>query len=318
MSPSAPSGLNPAPLVFCTAAYEPLCRELCALTQWDAGEVDRRVFPDGERYQRLLTSPADRECILLGGTVDDAGTLELYDLACALSHYGAARLSLVIPYFGHATMERASQSGEVVTAKNRARLLSSIPAAARGLQVFLLDLHTEGITHYFEGGIRPVHIYAKPVILAAARELAGDGVASLVFACTDAGRAKWVESLANDLGVPAAFVYKRRTSGDATEVTGVSASVSGKHVIIYDDMIRTGGSLLGAARAYQHAGAARIDAITTHGVFPGEAFERLTGSGLFGTIIATNSHPSAQGLAARGLAVRSIAPVLAAHLLENR
>ena len=64
------------------------------------------------------------------------------------------------------------------------------------------------------------------------------------------GRAKWVESLANDLGKHAAFVFKRRLDGSRTEVTAVSAQVRDKDVIIYDDMIRTGGSLLHAARAY--------------------------------------------------------------------
>lgn len=306
------------PLLFSTKAYEPLRNSLAVHTNWECGEIARHVFPDGEPYQRLITAPADRDCVLIGGTTDDGNTLELYDLACALSHYGAERLSLVIPYFGHATMERASQAGEVVMAKNRARMLSSIPTAARGTQVFLLDLHTDGITHYFEGGLRPVHVYGKPLILDAARALADGALADVVLACTDAGRAKWVESLANDLGVPAAFVYKRRTSGDATAVTGVSANVVGKHVIIYDDMIRTGGSLLGAAQAYRDAGASRIDAITTHGVFPGQSWDNLRASRLFGRVIATDSHPRAARLAAEGLEVRGIAPLLAAHLRENR
>src|SRR6185436_652869 len=108
------------------------------------------------------------------------------------------------------TMERSVRSGEVVTAKTRARLLSSIPMASRGTQVFLLDLHVNSIAYYFEGGIRPVHVYGKPLVTGAARRLGGD---DFVLACTDAGRAKWVESLANDLGVDAAFVYKRRLDG---------------------------------------------------------------------------------------------------------
>ena len=77
-----------------------------------------------------------------------------------------------------------------------------------------------------------------------------------MLACTDAGRAKWVESLANEMGVPASFVFKRRLDGSETEVTGVSAQTSpASSVVIYDDMIRTGGSLIAAARAYRDAGA---------------------------------------------------------------
>ncbi len=231
--------------------------------------------------------------IAVGGTIDDAATLALYDLACGLVIEGAYRVRLVIPYFGYSTMERSTRGGEIVTAKTRARLLSSIPQASRGTQVFLLDLHVASIAHYFEGGIRPVHVYAKDLVTAEARRLGGD---DFVLACTDAGRAKWVESLANDLGVEAAFVYKRRTSGSETHVTGVSAQVAGKRVVIYDDMIRTGGSLINAAQAYRDAGAVAIDAIATHGLFPGDSLARIKATGLFGQIATTDSHPRAAAL----------------------
>ncbi len=200
-----------------------------------------------------------------------------------------------MPFFGYGTMERSVRPGEVVTAKTRARLLSSIPMASRGTQVFLLDLHVASIAHYFEGGIRPIHVYGKSLVIAAARALGGT---EFVLACTDAGRAKWVESLANDMDVAAAFVYKRRHDGENTEVTGVSAQVEGKRVVIYDDMIRTGGSLINAAQAYRDAGAASIDAVATHGLFPGDSLARLEATGLFGKIITTDSHPRAVALAA--------------------
>ena len=71
------------------------------------------------------------------------------------------------------------------------------------------------------------------------------------MASTDAGRAKWVESLANDLGVGAAFILKRRLKGDHTEVSAINADVAGKTVVIYDDMIRSGGSIINAAKIYK-------------------------------------------------------------------
>jgi ribose-phosphate pyrophosphokinase len=224
-------------------------------------------------------------------------------------------MHLVIPYYGYSTMERASKAGEIVTAKTRARVLSSIPMASRGTQVFMLDLHVGAIAHYFEGGIRPIHVYGKSIITAAARELGGD---DFVLACTDAGRAKWVESLAGDLAVDAAFVYKRRISGSETEVTGVSANVVGKHVVIYDDMIRTGGSLINAARTYRDNGATKIDALATHGVFPGDSLAKIRSTGLFGQVITTDSHPRAVELQGDFLRVRSTATLLTKHLKSNR
>jgi ribose-phosphate pyrophosphokinase len=94
----------------------------------------------------------------------------------------------------------------------------------------------------------------------------------------------------------------------------VSAQVQGRDVVIYDDMIRTGGSLLNAARAYQDAGARRLFVITTHGLFPGDALPRLEASGLFSAIVATDSHPRARLLAGPSLQIEPIAPLLAAAL----
>ncbi len=303
------------PLVFTTARYAYLADAIVGLTGWELGTIARKTFPDGEHYLRIESDPADRDVMLVGGTVDDAATLEIYDLACALVMGGAYRLSIVMPFYGYSTMERSVRFGEVVTAKTRARLLSSIPMASRGTQVFMLDLHVAAITHYFEGGIRPIHVYAKQLVTTAARRLGGD---SFVLACTDAGRAKWVESLANDLGVEAAFVYKRRLDGESTEVTGVSAQVSGKRVVIYDDMIRTGGSLINAARAYRDSGAVSIDAIATHGLFPGDSLAKLRATGLFGQVVTTDSHPNAVALAGDFLQVESTAPLLVEHLKSNR
>lgn len=304
------------PLIFSTAAYDYLAQAIAKQGGWELGALNRQTFPDGEHYRRIETDPADRDVILIGGSVDDTATLELYDLACGLVNYGAYRMRLVIPYYGYSTMERASRAGEIVTAKTRARVLSSIPMASRGTQVFLLDLHVGAIAHYFEGGIRPIHVYGKSIITAAARRLAGG--TSFVLACTDAGRAKWVESLAKDLAVDAAFVYKRRTSGTDTEITGVSANVAGKHVIIYDDMIRTGGSLINAAGVYRDNGATKIDAIATHGVFPGDSLAKIRSTGLFGQVVTTDSHPRAVALAGDFLRVESTSTLLTEHLKSNR
>lgn len=293
-------------LLFHTQKYQYLAEKILAMGGIEAGQTEVKYFPDGERYQRILTEVTGRDVVLLGGTISDTDTLEYFDLACAIEKQGASSLMMVIPYFGYSTMERAVKRGEVVTAKTRARLLSAIPNTGKGNHVFLLDLHTEGLPHYFEGDIQPTHVYAKDLIIEACREFGGD---DFTLACTDAGRAKWVESLANDMGVQPAFVFKKRLSGESTSITGINADVAGKVVVIYDDMIRTGGSLIKAAEAYQEAGASSIYAVTTHGIFPNNAIEKIKNSGLFQKLAVTDSHYNVSVLEDDFLVVKSVARI---------
>ena len=212
--------MNQPLLLFSTERYQELCEDIAGAGGCELGVVERRVFPDNERYRRIETTCARRDVVLVGGTVDDVDTLEVYDLACGLVHLGAHTLTLVLPWFGYQTMERASKRGEIVAAKNRARLFSSVPTAGSGNRAVLIDLHSEGLPHSFSGTIRPVHVPARSVVLQAIRDFGGE---DFVLGATDAGRAKWVERLANDLLVDAAFVFKRRLSDTQTEVTALAA-----------------------------------------------------------------------------------------------
>lgn len=305
-----------APLLFSTRSYAYLEEAVAQASGFARGTISRTEFPDGEHYRRIDTPVVNRHVVLIGGTVSDEATLEAFDLATSLVMGGALSLTLVIPYFGYSTMERAVKPGEVVMAKNRALMFSAIPRASEGDRVVMLDLHSEGLPYYFEGSLRPVHLYAKPLIKAAARRLAGEGQ-DFVLACTDAGRAKWVESLANDMGVRPAFVFKHRISGAETSVSAVSAQVEGQHVIIYDDMIRTGGSLIQAAASYKDAGAVRVSAISTHGVFPEGAIAKIQASGLFDKLVVTDSHPRAVAAQSDFVEVVSIAGLLSDYLRAN-
>lgn len=297
-------------ILFSLPDYQYLADKIIQNTKFEQGHIQCKTFPDGEKYHRIETDVDAKDVILLGGTCNHDQTLEIFDLACALVHQGVHSLKIVLPYFGYATMERSVKAGEVVKAKNRALLFSAIPRATTNLRLYLLDLHAEGIPHYFGSEIVATHVYAKKVILEAIQSIASD----FVLASTDAGRAKWVASLANDLGVEAAFVYKNRKSGSELELTGINADVQGKIVVIYDDMIRTGGSLIQAAEAYKKAGAKEIYAVTTHIVMPNDSLEKIKKSGLLAGIIGTNSHPRSQELSDSFLQIRDISDVFSSYL----
>ncbi|MCS7076354.1 MAG: ribose-phosphate diphosphokinase [Bacteroidia bacterium] len=296
-------------LVFASPQYAYLQNNLIHfLEKAEQGVIEKKIFPDGEIYHRIVSDIQDKDVIFIADTSTDAHTISVYDIACAMVKYGANSLILVIPYFGYSTMERAVKAGEVVKAKTRARLFSNIPKAPRGNHIFLIDLHSEGIPHYFEGDMVCTHLYAKPLIIQAAQNLGGE---DFVLASTDAGRAKWVESLAAEMQVQSAFVYKTRLSGDETKITGVNAPVQGKTVVIYDDMIRTGGSLMSAAAAYLEHGADKIFAIATHLVLPEGSLERIKSCGFIQQIAGTNTHPNSQKYSDSFLKVYDISPLIA-------
>jgi ribose-phosphate pyrophosphokinase len=285
----------PKRLLFTIPSYAYLEPAFHAAGPFEHGEVERKNFPDGERYMRIVPDLYGRDAVLLGGTPTDLDWLDVFDLACGIARGGARSLMIVMPYFGYSTMERAVRPGEVVVAKTRARLLSAIPAPEGGTHLVLFDLHTDGIEFYLDDRILSRHVYGAPMITKKIAERMGN--TPFVLGACDAGRAKWVQSLARDLKVEPAFVYKQRdaTSG-GTSVTGINADVKGKEVVVYDDMIRTGSSLVQAGQAYLAAGATRVHAIASHLVLPGNAITKLRATGVFASIMGTDSHPGSQQL----------------------
>lgn len=345
------------PLLFWTSSYGYLGEAMLMSGLFSAGLLARGVgdkgqpleedkpFPDGERYHRLMSDVDYRQVVLLGGTIDDRETLELYDIANLLVEMGAAELKIVIPYFGYSTMERATKEGEAVKAKYRTRLLSAIPKARLGNCIYLMDLHSIGTQHYFEGSTHTRHVYANSIVIDSVKQMllerAGINLENapvseqavqealaqpFVFASTDVGRSAWVDSLTRQmekmgLNASAAFIIKRRISGDSSSVRDISASVEGAFVIIYDDMVRTGGSLIKAAKAYRQRGAVDVAAILTHCLLPGDSKEKLRDSRALSQIAVTDSHPRAVLLSAdqsdRFLVVNSVANLLAAEVTKG-
>jgi ribose-phosphate pyrophosphokinase len=275
-----------------TVSGRPFADRLAARLGVAVRGVERQAFPDGEHYLRLpLDDPFDLlgQHVVLVAPTDGAESLdEVFRLGCTAVKHGASGLVLVIPYFGYSTMERGVRPGEAVTAKIIARQLSLIPRASRGNCVLLMDLHAAGIVHYFEGDTVALELYAEPKLVPAIERL---GLSDLCLASTDMGRAKWVEKFANRLHAPVALIHKRRVSGSETRVLAVVGDVRGRSVVLFDDMIRSGGSLLQAADAYLAAGARSVHAVATHLVLPPGTVERLEASPI-SRFIGTDTHPN--------------------------
>lgn len=257
----------------------------------------RRLFSNGERYYKIdiedTKELSGKDVVFVGATHTDDDLLELYRVGCALADLGTRRRIFVIPYFGYSTMERADKAGEVVTAKTNARLLSTIPNTNLGNVFLFLDLHKRGLLHYFEGDSLAVELSAQELFVAAIKKLK---LKKFMMASADLGTPGRIQSLANHFNTDIAFVRKTRDF-EKTNVVAVIGDVRGRDIVIYDDMVRSGSSLIQAAEAYKAQGAQRIFAVTSHLALNSEdVIKKLTGSVLEG-IITTDSHPMSQSRA---------------------
>ena len=256
--------------------------------------ITRSQFGDGELYHRLdVKDPSElfgQTAIFVGSTNTDKDFDELEKIGNALATAGTARRIFIIPFFGYSTMERAVLPGEAVTAKINARRLSGIPNSDRGNIFLMLDLHVSGILHYFEGDCLRYELYGENLLAEAIKELE---LKNFIFGTADLGRTKWVETFANKFKTEIVFIRKSRDM-EKTKVTNVIGEVEGKDIIIYDDMTRSGGTLIKAADAYIKNGARNIYAVLSHAAFNNEEIIKKMAASPIKKIITTNSHSMSQ------------------------
>ena len=293
-------------ILISTAKYGYLAERIRAQnpSMFENGEyLHRDHFKDGEKYHRWLQHIDRRVIVIVAGTIDDTEFVELCDLICMSKAYNADEVIVLIPCFGYQTMERAVYFGEDVKAKNRARTISYQPHPRGGLTVAMFDLHADGVLHYFENNVVTSHLYSKSLVGGVVDLFKAEGI--LLLGATDAGRAKWVNSLALDLGLGVGFVLKNRAGKDQVEEMAISARVRGCNVFIFDDMLRTGTTAKTAAHAYRRKGARKIWLMCTHAFSPGNSLEELLaekdkkGRRLFYKIVLVDTTPRALELAAQ-------------------
>jgi ribose-phosphate pyrophosphokinase len=283
--------------ILASKPYNYLKENLLKTGCFDNINIESKTFPDGEHYFRI-TKPKQlfgKPAVYICGTTDDCAILEAYNVACTLVQEGCQSLHLVIPYFGYSTMERAITAGESVSAKNIARLFSSIPLSAVGNYIYMVDLHSIGTQYYFEQNIHPVHLTTDPIIDKMINDIRRKRK-NVVLASADMGRAKWIEKISSRLNMSSGFIMKKRLSGIETEVVALNADVKNKDVILFDDMIRSGSSIIHAAEAYKSIGAKDIYVVCVHGIFVDGSIEKLKKSGVIKAVYCTNTHSKTQSI----------------------
>jgi ribose-phosphate pyrophosphokinase len=265
-------------------------------------EMDRKRFADGEVYHAFPKSIDGKDLVILGVTHDDSSHQELIDLISGGRYWNAASISVVIPFLGYSTMERAKpNSNEIPKGITRTRQIFR----ARPNYVAFVDLHSEAVLHAHAGEIRTKHIWSDELVV---EKIKKSGLTDYVLVSPDYGFSKRVARLASLLNCPHTAADKDRYDTDKTIVSQVSSVVKGKTAIICDDMIRTGGSILQTANRCLEAGAKEVVAHATHLVMAGDSMEKFR-RGPIKRVIGSDTFPG------RGsdelLDVYSVAPLLA-------
>ncbi len=281
-------------LIYSTKSSKYFSELIAKGLEVETSEIIRDKFGDGELYHRININDRSelfsKTAIMVSSTHSDKDFDELEKIGVTLAGLGTKRRIFVIPFFGYSTMERAILPGEIVSAKVNARRLSGIPNSDRGNIFLMLDLHVSGIAHYFEGDCLRYELYGENILSKAINELK---LEQFVFGTADLGRAKRVETFAGKFKTDIVFARKSREF-EKTKVLDIIGDVVGKNVIIYDDMTRSGGTLINAAKAYLERGANKIYAVLSHlALNNADIIKRLEDSPIE-KIISTNSHPMSE------------------------
>ena len=255
-------------IVIGGSASMDLAKELASVMGCDYIQAATTTFPDGECYTRIDAEKLDDDVIIVQTTSPDSKRIELLLLQDAVRRLGAKSITLVIPYFGYARQDRVFKPGEPESAKVMCQHLDM-----NCDRVITVDIHKEAVLNYFNHPHKDLK--AAPVI---AEYFKGKGIDMVLSPDIGAaGRAKMVGEV---MGVPYDHLEKTRLSGTDVRIAPAKADVKGKKVLIVDDMISTGGTIIAAAYALREAGAAGISVACTHGVFVNNAIEKFTGSSL--------------------------------------
>jgi ribose-phosphate pyrophosphokinase len=262
-------------MVFGGRASGELAGRIATQLDVDLGQVTLKTFANGEVYCRYEESIRGADVFIVqstaanekaGMTPNDA-LMELEMMVDAAQGASAHRIIAVMPWYGYARQDKKSLPREPISARVVAKTLEVVGTD----RVLTMDLHAGQVQGFFQVPVD--HMTAMPMLTQWFIDQHFDE--ELVIVSPDAGRVKVARNFARKVGTHWAVMEKERPAQQVAEIGYVVGDVKGKTAVLVDDMIDTAGTLCAAAKTVLEAGAKRVIACATHGVFSGPAYERL-------------------------------------------
>ena len=245
----------------------PLAEEIARQLGISLCKVTCNRFADGEIFVRIDENVRGNDLFIVQSTNAPAeNMMELLLLIDAARRASAARITVVMPYYGYSRQDRKDQPRVAIGAK----LVANMIVSAGADRLLGIDFHQHQLQGFFD--IPVDHLYALPVLAAHFRK---KQLKDTVVVAPDVGSAKMARGFAKRLDATLAIIDKRRPRANVSEVVNVVGDVEGRDCILADDMIDTAGTVTEAARALKALGANDVYVCATHAVFSGPAIERL-------------------------------------------
>lgn len=269
--------------VFAGSSNTALAKEIAKYLQIDLGRCVLDRFSDGEIHFYIDENVRGEDIFVIQSGCPDANShlMELFIMIDAFKRASAGRITAVIPYFAYARQDWKDRPRVPISA----RLVADLIEKAGANRVLAMDLHSPQIQGFFS--IPVDNLQASPVLASHIRNLRLD---SLTIVSPDAGGVGRARVFAKRLDAKLAIVDKRRPSPNVAQVLHIIGEVRNQNVVIFDDMVDTGGTLTLSVDALTRKGAKRVFAACTHPVLSGAALDRIEKSKLEG-IFVTNTIP---------------------------
>jgi len=283
----------------------PLARAIAGYLEMPLVDAGVRRFADEEIFVEIHENVRGEDVFVVQSTSYPANDNLMELLICidALKRASARRITAVLPYFGYARQDRKPGPRTPISAKLVANLITEAGAD----RVLAVDLHAGQIQGFFD--IPTDNLYAAPVMAADIQARYGDQ--DLMVVSPDVGGVVRARALAKRLdNAPLAIVDKRRDRPGESEVMNIIGEVVGRHCILIDDIVDSGGTLCNAAQALLDQGAASVAAYITHGVLSGGAVARVDKSALKELVITDSIRTTDDAKNSERIRILTIAPLI--------